>query len=67
MTRLTFGGGTEYRGYIVVAFDVSLCGKVKITAVRLRLTCEGVFQILFGFATFQRRFPLSIEIDFQLD
>jgi hypothetical protein len=53
MTGLTFGGGTEHGSHVVVALDVSLGGKVEITAIGLGLTREGVLEILFGLAAFQ--------------
>ncbi len=65
MARLTFGGGTEYGRHIVVALDVGFAGKVQIAAVRLGLTGERVFQILFGFAAFQRHgFPSQLRLIF---
>jgi hypothetical protein len=53
MTRLTFRGGTENGGHVIVTLDVSLCGEIQVTAICLGLTREGVFQILLGLAAFQ--------------
>src|SRR5581483_7321948 len=40
--RLTLGGGAEYRGDVVEAFDVSLRCEVQVATIRLRLTCECI-------------------------
>jgi hypothetical protein len=55
MAGLAFGGRTEYRGDVVIAFDVGLLGEIKIAAVRLRFAGECGFQIFFGLAAFERR------------
>ncbi len=48
MAGFAFGGGPEHGGDIVVAFDVGLLGKIKITAVGLIFPGEGGFQVFFG-------------------
>ncbi len=50
---LALGGGTEHGGDVIVALDIGLIGEVKITAIRLRLACERVLEILFGLAAFE--------------
>ena len=58
MPGLAFGGRAEQRGNIVLAFDVGLVCEIQITAVGLRLTCEGVLQVLFGLRSFQTHVTL---------
>ncbi len=44
-----FGGRTKHRGDVVLAFDISLVGEIKITAVSLGFAGERSFQIFLGF------------------
>ena len=43
---LALGGRAEHRRYVVEAFDIGLGCEVEVTAIRLRLACESVLQIL---------------------
>jgi hypothetical protein len=49
MPSLAFGGGPENRCNIIVTFDISLCRKIQVSAVRLGLSSEGVLEVLFSF------------------
>ena len=57
-----FGGGTEYRGDVVVAFDVGLLREIQITTIGLGFAGERGFQIAFGFGTFEGHGRLLLRV-----
>jgi len=59
MAGLAFRRGTEHRGDIVVTFHVGLLGKIEITAVRLGLARESVFQVCSVLLLFKDGIDLS--------
>ena len=44
MASFTFGGGAEHGCDVVIAFDIGLRRKIKVTAIGLRFAGEGVFR-----------------------
>ena len=64
---LAFRGGAEHGGDVVVAFDVGLLREIQIAAVGLQFAGERGLQIVFGFASLERRhvssFPMFVTLD----
>ena len=54
VTRFTFCRRPEHGGDIVVSLDIGLGGKIKVTAVGLGFSREGILEVLFGLASFER-------------
>ena len=54
VARFALGGRAEDGGDVVVALHVGLGGKVQVATIRLRFTGEGILEILFGLAPFER-------------
>ncbi len=50
---LALGGRAEHRLHVVVALDVGLLGEIQVATVGLRLTGEGVLEVLLGLAPLQ--------------
>ena len=53
MTGFAFRGRAEYRGHIVLAFDVRFRSEVQITTIGLRFAGERVLQIVQRLALLQ--------------
>ena len=51
---LTFRGGAEHGGDVVVAFDVGLLREIQVTAIRLRFARECGLQVVLGLASLER-------------
>jgi hypothetical protein len=52
MAGLSFRGRAEHGRHIIETFDIGLGCEIQVTAIRLRLACERILEILFCLAAF---------------